>query len=51
MLALVQGSSTHAFETMLTAFILGIALGGLWIRGRIERYRVAARARSRACRS
>ena len=38
MLALVQGSSTHAFETMLSAFILGIALGGLWIRGRIERY-------------
>jgi spermidine synthase len=39
MLALVQGSSTHAFETMLSAFILGIALGGLWIRSRIERYR------------
>jgi len=38
MLALVQGSSTHAFETMLSAFILGIALGGLWIRRRIERY-------------
>ncbi len=38
MLALVQGSSTHAFETMLSAFILGIALGGLWIRKRIERY-------------
>ncbi|HET7031947.1 MAG TPA: hypothetical protein VFJ48_02400, partial [Casimicrobiaceae bacterium] len=36
--ALVQGSSTHAFETMLSAFILGIALGGLWIRKRIERY-------------
>jgi spermidine synthase len=38
MLALVQGASTHAFETMLAAFILGIALGGLWIRRRIERY-------------
>ena len=38
MLAMVQGASTHAFETMLSAFILGIALGGLWIRGRIERY-------------
>jgi len=38
MLALVQGASTHAFETMLSAFILGIALGGLWIRGRIERF-------------
>jgi len=39
MLALVQGSSTHAFETMLSAFILGIALGGLWVRKRIERFR------------
>ena len=39
MLALVQGASTHAFETMLSAFILGIALGGLWIRGRIERFK------------
>lgn len=37
MLALVLGSSTHAFELMLSAFILGIALGGLWIRGRIQR--------------
>ncbi len=49
MLALVQGASTHAFETMLSAFILGIALGGSWIRGRIERLRsplaaLAARA-------
>ncbi len=39
MLVLVQGASTHAFETMLSAFILGIALGGLWIRGRIERFK------------
>ncbi|MEO8135617.1 MAG: fused MFS/spermidine synthase, partial [Betaproteobacteria bacterium] len=38
MLALVQGASTHAFETMLAAFILGLALGGLWIRRGIERY-------------
>jgi spermidine synthase len=38
MLALVQGASTHAFETMLAAFILGLALGGLWVRRGIERY-------------
>lgn len=38
MLALVQGASTHAFETMLSAFILGIALGGLWIRRRIDQF-------------
>ncbi|MFV2056608.1 MAG: fused MFS/spermidine synthase [Thiohalomonadales bacterium] len=37
MLSLVLGSSTHAFELMLSAFILGLALGGLWIRSRIER--------------
>src|SRR5687768_14075084 len=37
MLALVLGSSTHAFELMLAAFILGLALGGAWIRNRIDR--------------
>jgi spermidine synthase len=38
MLALVLGSSTHAFELMLSAFILGLALGGLWIQRRIDRF-------------
>ncbi|HSG07830.1 MAG TPA: fused MFS/spermidine synthase [Longimicrobiales bacterium] len=37
MLSLVLSSSTHAFELMLSAFILGIALGGLWIHRRIDR--------------
>lgn len=37
MLSLVLGSSTHSFELMLSAFILGIALGGLWVRRRIDR--------------
>ena len=36
MLSLVLGASTHAFELMLSAFIFGIALGGLWIKGRID---------------
>ncbi|MBC8008445.1 MAG: spermidine synthase, partial [Prolixibacteraceae bacterium] len=36
MLSLVLGSSTHAFEIMLSAFIFGIAFGGLWIKGRID---------------
>jgi spermidine synthase len=36
MLALVLGSSTHAFELMLSAFIFGIAFGGLWIRRRAD---------------
>ena len=37
MLSLVLGSSTQAFELMLSAFILGLALGGFWIRRRIDR--------------
>ncbi|HEX7953863.1 MAG TPA: hypothetical protein VF523_12415 [Burkholderiales bacterium] len=37
MLSLVLGASTHAFELMLSSFILGLALGGLWIRRRIEK--------------
>jgi spermidine synthase len=36
MLSLVLGSSTHSFELMLSAFILGIACGGYWIRRRID---------------
>ncbi|HJU88065.1 MAG TPA: fused MFS/spermidine synthase [Gemmatimonadaceae bacterium] len=30
MLSLVLGSATHSFELMLSAFILGLALGALW---------------------
>ncbi|GFO70053.1 hypothetical protein GMLC_36320 [Geomonas limicola] len=37
MLSLVLGTSTHAFELMLSAFIVGLALGGLWIQRRIDR--------------
>ena len=36
MLSLVLGSSTHSFELMLAAFILGLALGGWWLRNRID---------------
>lgn len=36
MLSLVLGSSTHAFELMLSAFIFGLAFGGFWIRRRID---------------
>lgn len=35
MLVLGLGASTHAFEVMLAAFILGIALGGFLIRNRM----------------
>jgi len=37
MLALVLGSATHAFELMLSAFILGLALGAWAIRSRADR--------------
>lgn len=37
MLSLVLGSTFHAFELMLSAFIAGLALGSLAIRRRIDR--------------
>jgi len=37
MLSMVFGSATHSFEIMLASFILGLALGGAWIRKRIDR--------------
>jgi spermidine synthase len=36
MLSLVLGSSAQAFELMLSAFVLGLAFGGLWIARRID---------------
>jgi spermidine synthase len=36
LLTLVLGTSTHAFELMLSAFIFGLAFGGLWINRRID---------------
>lgn len=44
MLSLVLGASTHAFELMLAAFILGLALGGLWVRRHIDRFASPLRA-------
>jgi spermidine synthase/MFS family permease len=38
MLSLVLGSSTHAFELMLSAFIFGLAFGGLWVQRRIDQF-------------
>jgi predicted membrane-bound spermidine synthase len=36
MLSLVLGASTHSFEIMLASFILGLALGGFWVRRRVD---------------
>jgi spermidine synthase len=44
MLSLVLGSSTHAFELMLSAFILGLSLGALWMRKRADRFADPLRA-------
>lgn len=37
MLTQVLGAATHSFELMLASFILGLALGGAWVRNRIDR--------------
>lgn len=37
MLSLVLGSATHSFELMLSCMILGLALGGLWVRRHADR--------------
>ena len=37
MLSLVLGSSTHAFELMLSSFILGLAIGGYLISRKIDK--------------
>ena len=44
MLALVLGSATHAFELMLSAFILGLALGALWAGRHADRFEDPVRA-------
>jgi len=38
MLSQALGSTLHAFELMLAAFITGIAIGGLWLRRRADRW-------------
>ena len=43
MLSLVLGSATHSFELMLSAFLAGLAFGGLWIRGRLDALAVPLR--------
>lgn len=43
MLSLALGSTMHAFELMLAAFIGGLAFGGWWIRKRIDGYAMPLR--------
>src|SRR6185437_10403121 len=44
MLSLVLGSATHSFELMLSAFILGLALGALWVSRHADEWRDPLRA-------
>lgn len=44
MLVLIVGTSTYAFVTMLTAFLVGIALGSFAARGFVDRVRSPRRA-------
>ncbi|MCA9689669.1 MAG: fused MFS/spermidine synthase [Myxococcales bacterium] len=39
LLSMIIGSATHSFEVMLSAFVFGLALGGLWVRRRMDTYR------------
>ncbi len=38
LLSMVLGSATHSFEVMLSAFVFGLALGGFWVRKRMDRF-------------
>ncbi len=38
LLSLIIGSATHSFEVMLSAFVFGLAIGGLWIRKRMDSF-------------
>ena len=44
MLSLVLGAATHSFELMLSAFILGLALGAWWVRTRADTFANPVRA-------
>ncbi|HEX6629227.1 MAG TPA: fused MFS/spermidine synthase [Gemmatimonadaceae bacterium] len=44
MLSLVLGSATHSFELMLSAFILGLALGALWVSRHADQWNDPLRA-------
>jgi len=39
LLSMIIGSATHSFEVMLSAFVFGLAAGGLWVRRRMDRFR------------
>lgn len=44
MLSLVLGSASHCFEIMLSAFLLGLALGSFWVRRKADAWQDPVRA-------
>lgn len=39
LLSMIIGSATHSFEVMLSAFVFGLAVGGLWVRGKMDKFK------------
>ncbi len=39
LLSMVLGSATHSFEVMLSAFVFGLAVGGFWVRKRMDSFK------------
>ncbi|WAS92885.1 hypothetical protein [Nannocystis punicea] len=39
LLSMIVGSATHSFEVMLSAFVFGLAIGGLWVRKRMDKFK------------
>lgn len=39
LLSMILGSATHSFEVMLSAFVFGLALGGFWVRKRLDKFK------------
>ncbi len=39
LLSTILGAATHSFEIMLSVFIFGLAMGSLWVKRRMDRYK------------
>jgi spermidine synthase len=39
LLSTILGAATHSFEIMLSVFILGLALGGFWVKKRMDKFK------------
>jgi len=39
LLSTIIGAATHSFEIMLSVFIFGLAMGGLWVKKRMDKFK------------